>query len=266
MKMLTKPFQIGNMKLKNRMVMPPMNTNFSDVNGAVTPQMAEYFERRAKGGVGLIIIGAASCRKDVKNQCVQPMIDDMKYVPSWNNLVDRIHRYGTKVSIEIVHYGSEAAIGPKVSSSNISSNPKVLVSPLGIEKILDIENCFVKAVSNARAAQFDAVTLHAAHGYLIAQFLSRLNNKRTDQYGGSLENRCRFLLEIIEKCKGAVGANFPIMVRISADEYMTGGLTVQDAKQIAVLLERAGVSAIDISGGIPLTYLFSIAPYSFPGM
>ncbi len=264
--MLTKPLQIKKLHLRNRMVMPPMNTNFSDINGAVTPQMSEYYVRRARGGTGLIVVEAASVVPDVKNHGVQPMLYDKKFVPGWHNMVERIHRFGAKASVEIVHYGSEGAIGPKVSSSNICSDSKADVTPLSVRDIRGIQNCFIQTASNAKAAEFDAVTLHAAHGYLIAQFLSPLYNKRSDEYGGSLENRCRFLLQIVEGYKDALGPDYPIMVRISGDEYVGGGLTVKDTKQIAIWLQQAGISAIDVSGGIPLTYLFSIAPYNFPGL
>ena len=265
-KILIQPIKIGSMVVKNRMVMPPMNTNFTNIYGEITPQAAEYFVRRAKGGVGMIVLEAASVTADVINHEVQPLICDRKYIPGWNNLIERIQSYGVKVSIEIVHYGSECAIGPKFSASNVCSDRNAIVTPLNIKDIIEIEEKFVSTIINAKLAGCDAVTLHAAHGYLIAEFLSPIYNKRTDKYGGSLENRCRFLLEIIEKSKKAVGDDFPIMVRISGDEYIVGGREIDETCAIAKLIEKAGVCAIDISGGIPSTYLFSISPYNFPGM
>lgn len=263
---LTKPIKIGGMTVKNRMAFPPMNTNYSDINGAVTPQMAEYFVRRAKGGAGLITLEAASIVPEVKNHGVQPMIYDEKYIPGWHNLVERLQRYGAKVSIEIVHYGSENALGPKYSASEVTSAVGVKVKPLTKDEILDIEDKFVCAAVNAQHAGFDAITLHACHGYLLAEFLSPLYNKRNDEYGGSLENRCRFLIETVEKCRKALGRKFPIIIRLSGEEYIESGRKIEETCEIAKMLEKAGADAIDISGGISATYLFSISPYSFPGV
>ena len=264
MTLLSNPIKIGRLKIKNRYVMPPMNTNFSNENGSITEQMTEYYVRRAQGGVGLIIVEAASVVSDIINHGVQPLLHDEKYIPAWANMVEKIKRYGAKVSVEIAHYGSEGAIGPKVSASDVSSISND-VRPLTIDEIDVIVDQFVATVMNAKTAGFDAVTLHAAHGYGLAQFLSPLYNKRTDEYGGSLENRMRILLRIIEKCRAKVGKNYPIMVRFSVDEFIAGGRELEESIEIAKMLEKAGVDAIDVSAGVPSTYVFGIPPYSMPG-
>lgn len=265
--LLSSPIRIGRLTIKNRIVFPPMNTNFSNENGAVTPQMTEYFARRAKGGAGLIVVEAASVTPEVKNHCVQPMICDDMYIPELSKMVEKIHRYGAKASVEIVHYGSEALCpGPKYSSSDVSGIAGVEVEPLSKEKIVKIEEQFANAVVIAEKAGFDAVTLHGTHGYLIAQFLSPAYNKRNDEYGGCLENRARFLKEIVEKCRKRVGNGFPIMVRISADEYFKGGRTIDETVELAKIIENIGVDAIDLSCGLPASYMFSIAPGTLPGM
>lgn len=267
LELLSSPLKIGRMVLKNRIVMPPMNTNFSNENGAVTPQMTEYFVRRAKGGAGMIVVEAASVVPYAKNHGVQPMLYDEKYVPEYAKMVERIHRYGAKASIEIVHYGSEATVpGPKYSASDVSGLPGVEVTPLTLDKIMEIEDQFAETAYLAKMAGFDAITLHGTHGYLIAQFMSPLYNKRTDEYGGSLENRLRFLKEIVEKCRKRLGQDFPIMVRISTDEYIEGGRTIEETIQIAKELEKMGIAAIDLSCCVPSTYIFSIAPGTLPGM
>ena len=120
MSLLSQPIRIGTMTVKNRMVMPPMNTNFSNECGAVTPQMTEYYAARAKGGVGLIIVEAAGVDPLVRNHGAQPMLGE-EYMPGWGTLVDKLHRYDVKVAVEVTHHGSEAHLGPKVSASDVSS-------------------------------------------------------------------------------------------------------------------------------------------------
>lgn len=259
MKELLKPIRIGRMWVKNRMVMGPMNTNFTNENGAVAPQMEAYFAERARNGVGLFVVEAASITTDMINHAVQPLITDEKFVPGWSNLVDAMHAYGAKASIEIVHYGSEGAIGPRVSASTVShSGGKV--KALGAYEIRNIQKQFAESALRAKRAGFDAVTLHGAHGYLIAEFLSPLYNRRKDKYGGSLENRARFLVETVAEVRKAVGPAFPIMVRFSVVEFVTGGRGIDESLELAVLLEKAGVDALDISSCIPPTYLFNIRP------
>ena len=228
MSSINEPIRIGTMLVKNRTVLPPMNSNYSNELGGVTPQMIEFYADRAKKGVGLMVMEALSVVPEPKNHGVQPMIYDEKYVPGWFNLTDRVHSYGVKISAELAHYGSEGAIGRKVSS----------------------------------IAGFDAITLHATHGYLMSQFLSPVYNKRKDEYGGSLENRLRFIKNVIDKTRARIGAKFPIMVRISSDEFFAGGIEIDEAVQIAMMLEQYGVDAIDVSTGMTASYIFNIRPYS----
>lgn len=254
------PIRIGGMQIKNRFVMPPMNTNYSSETGCLTPQMEQYYLRRARGGVGLMVLEAVSVCPESKNHGVQPMLYDEKFVPAWSNLIERIQSFGTKVSIEIAHFGSEATLAPRVSASERTRFPGVAVKSLSIEEIQAVQAQFVRTIANAKMAGADAVTLHGAHGYLIAEFLSPLYNQRSDVYGGSLENRMRFLLELIAAAKKEVGARYPIMVRYSVDEFAVGGRTVDESVEIAKYLERAGVAAVDLSAGIPNSYIFTNPP------
>lgn len=259
---LLQPIRIGGMAVKNRMAMSPMNTNFSNENGSVTQQMAEYYIRRAKGGAGLITLEAASVSPDSRNHGVQPMLYDEKFIPAWSNLIEQIQSYGTKVSIEIAHFGSEAVLEPRVSASAVSRFPSETVHPLTVDEIRDLEDKFARTVMNAKLAGADAVTLHGAHGYLLAEFLSPAYNHRGDEYGGSLENRARFIVEILQKCKKAVGKRFPIIVRYSVNEFVKGGRELGESVELAKLLEKAGADAIDLSAGIPGSYLFTNPPHS----
>lgn len=263
-KNLMSPVQIGSVQVKNRIVFPPMNTNLSSEDGCVTPQMEEYYVRRAKGGAGLIILEAAGVAADTRNHPRQPMICDRKYTASWARLVEKLHRYHAKVSVELVHYGSEASIPPRVSPSGLSKYKDHPGRILCVEEIHRIQEQFVAAAMYAKQAGMDAITLHGCHGYLIAEFLSPVFNKRTDEYGGSFENRNRFLLEIIEKCRKALGPRFPVMVRFSANEFVEGGRELEEAVALAKVLADSGVAAIDISASQPSAYLMTTPPYCLP--
>ena len=257
---IQEPVRIGNMWIKNRFVMPPMNTNYSDAHGCLTPEMEKYYIRRAQGGVGMIVLEAVSVSADSKNHGVQPMLYDEKYVPAWSNLIEQIQSYGTKVSIEIAHFGSEAVLTPRTSASGISRFHDAPVGTMTVDEIHETQTAFVKTIKNAKMAGADAVTLHGAHGYLIAEFMSPLYNHRTDEYGGCLENRMRFVTEIIAKAKVEVGKAYPIMVRYSVSEFAKGGRTVEDSVEIAKVLETAGVAAIDLTAGVPNAYIFTNPP------
>lgn len=254
------PLRIGTMVLKNRFVMTPMNTNYSDANGCMTPQMEEYYVRRAKGGVGLMVLEAVAVAPDTRNHGAQPMLYDEKYVPAWSNLIERLQSYGTKVSIELAHFGSEATLKPRASASAVSRFTDEDIEVLSKERIHEIQQDFVKTAQNAKMAGADGITLHGAHGYLLAEFMSPLYNHRTDEYGGCLENRVRFLTELLAMLRQALGPRYPVMVRYSVDEFVTGGRSVEESAQIAVLLEKAGASAIDLSAGVPNAYMFTNPP------
>lgn len=257
---MTTPLRIGTMVLKNRLVMTPMNTNYSDSNGCLTPQMEEYYVRRAKGGVGMIVLEAVSVMPDTRNHGVQPMLWDEKYVPAWSNLVDRLQSYGCKVSIELAHFGSEATLEPRMSASQVTRFPGAQVEAMSVERIHEVQQAFVRTAKHAQMAGVDAITLHGAHGYLIAEFMSPAYNKRTDAYGGSLENRMRFVTELLAMLRKELGPRFPIMVRYSVDEFITGGRSAEESIEVAKYLENAGASLIDLSAGVPNTYIFTNPP------
>lgn len=261
---LIEPIKIGRMEIKNRIVFPPMNTNLTSEDGAVTSELEEYYLRRARGGAGLIVLEASSISRESRNHPKQAMLCDRRYIASWARLVEKIHRYDVMTSIELVHYGSEASIPPRVSPSGISKYGGEAGTILTREAIHKIQEQFIQAAVYAKQAGIDAITLHGCHGYLIAEFLSEAFNKRTDEYGGSFENRCRFLLEIIQGCRERLGPVFPIMVRFSADEFIKGGRGLDESVELAKVLEAHGVDAIDISASQPSAYLMTTPPYCLP--
>jgi len=262
---LFEPIEIGQITIRNRIVMPPMNTNFADSNGAVTRKLIDYHAARAKGGVGLQIVEASRVVPEVKNVSCQLGIYDDSLVPGLNDLVEAVHQQGAKIAIQIQHSGREASYGPLVSASDvpcrtIEGNPRALT----ISEIRQLVENFSQAAKRAKQAGFDIIEWHAAHGYLIAQFLSPFTNRRTDRYGGSLENRMRFLLEIIDRSRELVGADFPMMVRLSGDEFIEGGLTIEETQVICQILEKYSIQAIDVSGGFYDSEIFTVPPFALP--
>lgn len=254
------PIQIGRVTIKNRIVFPPMNTNLTSEEGYITPQMEEYYIRRAKGGAGFIVLEAATIEKNSRNHPVQAVLYDRKHVASWAALVEKLHRYGAKVSVELVHYGSEASMPPRESPSAISKYTEEPGEVLTKTRMKEIQKQFAYSAKLAKQAGMDCVTLHACHGYLLAEFLSPVFNHRTDEYGGSFENRCRFLMETIEAVRAEVGPIFPIIVRYSANEFISGGRDMEETVELAKALEAKGVNAIDISAGQPSAYLMTTPP------
>ncbi|HFJ9434344.1 FAD-dependent oxidoreductase [Bacillus thuringiensis] len=267
---LFKSLNIGNMRLKNRIVMPPMGTNFGKADGEISDDHIKYYEQRAKGETGLII---------VENVCVdfplgsngtsQIRIDHDRYIPKLYTLTETLHRHGTCVSIQLNHAGASATserIGgiQPVSSSNIQSEEDGDVPrPLEREEIYKIADNFGKAAKRVRMAGFDAVEVHGGHSYLICQFLSPLYNKRTDEFGGNYENRARFARLVLEKVREAVGASFPISFRFSADEFIQGGNTLEDTLIMLEYLEKE-IDIFNVSAAVNDSLHYQIDQMSLP--
>jgi 2,4-dienoyl-CoA reductase-like NADH-dependent reductase (Old Yellow Enzyme family)/thioredoxin reductase len=250
---LFEPGRIGNLELKNRLVMPPMATNYATEDGEVTQRQIDYYEERAKGGVGLIIVEFSVVDSPIgKGAMRQIVIDHDRFIPGLSKLAKAIKRHGAKAAIQIHHAGRQA-------SSVITGLQPVAPSPvpvlggeqpreLTLEEIGALIRRFGEAAERAKRAGFDGVEIHGAHGYLISQFLSPLANHRQDAYGGSLEKRARFLLDIIKAIRGKVGRDYPVWCRLSAMEIgADGGITVEETQTVAELAEKAGVDAIDVS-------------------
>lgn len=247
------PITINGMTLKNRIVMPPIGSNFATVSAEVSEEMIKYYELRAKGGTGLIIIENACVDFPMgTNGTKQCRIDDNQYVPGFYTLVERLQAYGAKVSIQLNHAGASAyaarldGVQP-VSSSNIPSKTGgAIPRPLTLEEMKDIAKKYGDAAARAQLAGFDSVEIHAGHSYLLSQFLSPLFNNRTDEFGGSAENRARFPKMVIDSVREAVGPRFPISIRISADDMLKGGNTLEDSIELMEYLHEK-VDFINVS-------------------
>ena len=249
------PLTVKNMTIKNRIVMMPMGTNYGEQNGEMSFLHINYYEQRAKGGTGLIIVENASIDSPQgSNGTTQLRIDHDNYLPRLFKFCDNIHRYGTKIAIQINHAGASAISSrinmQPVSASDVPSKEGgEIPRPLSREEILHIVKKYGEAAKRAQTAGFDAVEIHAGHSYLISQFLSPITNKRTDEFGGSVENRTRFCRMVIDEVRKQVGPFFPIMLRLSADELMEGGNTLDDTLEYLDYLQEE-VDIFDVSCGL----------------
>lgn len=272
------PIKIKDVKIKNRVVMAPMNMTYSTQGGYVTPQDIAHLARRAEGGFGLVVTGAVIATKLASPHVWQRnlYLYDESFIPGLNMLVDACHAFGAKVFIQLsIGFGRQghaldgtqpyapSAIPvyinpdmvPKGIVDFVSRHPIILESEyripreMTIEEILSEEKEYAKACRRAVVAGFDGIEIHAPHGYLEHQFLSPRSNKRTDLYGGSLENRMRFLVEVTISVLEAVKGVVPVGVRMSAAEHMPEGFTLDEVKEVAKTLAKLGIAYLHLSDG-----------------
>jgi len=254
---LFEPGRIGTMEMRNRIIMPPMGSAHATTGGYVTERMKDYYEARARGGVGLVVVEVtavdAATSMDMPGRLV---VDDDKFTPGLSELAEVIHKHGAKAALQLHHAG-------RVAKSSLTGRQPLAPSPipmpdgdwawaqtevpreLTVAEIKDLVDKFAEAAVRARRSGFDAVDLHAQGLYLIAQFLSSASNKRQDEYGGELKNKARFLLEIIKAIKGSAGPDFPVIVRLTFWEFgVEGGFTFEECLQVCKMAEEAGADAL----------------------
>ncbi len=246
---------IGTMMTRNRAVMPPMVRNYATPEGYVTDQLVAHYATAAQGGVGLIIVEASFIDPAGKGFAQQLGIHSDRCIPGLNRIADTIKERGAKAAIQLHHSGrqttSETTGMPVVAPSAVpcpieGSLPRELTT----EEVVELVQAFGNAALRAKSAGFDAIEVHAAHGYIISQFLSPNTNKRTDKYGGDLTGRMTFLSEVIENVRQKVGTDMPIIVRINADDFVECGLKLDDCRQITRSIEKQGIDAFSVSAGI----------------
>ena len=265
------PLSIGACEIPNRFVVTAMVTNFCTEDGMATERYIAYHEEKAKGGYGLILTeNYAVNRHAMGYRCIGGMWKD-EHIASHKELVDRVHRHGTKIFCQIYHAGRQSKSSVNGGVQPIAASPipcpwtREVPMEMSLELIKEVVRNFGEAAARVRKAGFDGLEIHAGHGYLIASFLSFHQNKRTDEYGGCFTNRVRFLKEIIEAVRANVGNDFPVMVRFSADENVLGGRTIAESRQLAKLLEEWGINAINCSNGVYGTFNTGIvAPMHLP--
>ncbi|MFZ5392267.1 MAG: FAD-dependent oxidoreductase [Patescibacteria group bacterium] len=251
---LFSPISIGTMTVKNRIVMPPMVRNYASTSGEVTDKYIKHIKSIAAGGTGLLILEASYISSEGKGFTHELGIDKDKQLAGLKKLAEIAHQYGAKIGPQLYHAGRQThhlttgkqPVAPSTIPCPVTQDPP---KKLTISEIIELENKYADSAMRAKEANMDFVEIHGAHGYLITQFLSPISNKRTDKYGGNYSNRFRFLKNIILKVKAILGDNFPIIVRLSADELTDGGLTIDDTIKIAQDLEKLNIHALHLSAG-----------------
>lgn len=248
-----------------------MATNLGSAFGEVTPELLRYYERRARGGVGLIIVENAQVDMfQGRSLVAQIAVDSDKFLPGLRALAEVIHAGGAGAFLQIQHGGRQCTPSTTDGLQPVAPSPvpckflQVTPRALTREEIRELVEKFAQAALRAKVAGFDGVEVHAAHGYLLNEFLSPYTNRRDDEYGGSFENRMRFLLEILGRIRELVGEDFVVGVRLSVEEFVPGGLTLAESREIARELEAHGVDYISVSCGIYESVSTIIEPMNFP--
>ena len=250
------PFKIGSMEVKNRIVFSPIGINASNIDGTITNEEINYYEERARGGVGMIIMGAQFLSQDIANGSLAGVLEHTYVIPKLTTICEAVQRYGTKIVAQLCCGTGRDAFPniygePPMSASPIPSsfNREVNCRPMSHDDIEGVMKKFAFSAKLVKDAGFDAIEIHGHTGDLIDQFMSPIWNKREDEYGGTVEKRARFPREIIQSIRNAVGEDIPILFRISLDHRFEGGRTLEDSLPLIKLLEDAGVDAIDIDAG-----------------
>ena len=264
LKHLFSPVRLGRMDVRNRLVMPPMSVNFGvDEQGFVTERHWAYLAARARAGTGMIVVGGGAVHPDGLDLPKMPPVWDDRFIPGLSRLAAEVKQHGARIGLQLLHGGRQAFHGRRVAPSPLPSLAVVKGVPreLAREEIKELVICYAEAARRAREAGFDFVEIHAAHGYLISEFLAPNANRRTDDYGGSFENRTRFLLEILTAIKNRCGSDYPVGVRYNGEDYVAGGWTLGEALRLAPLLEAAGADWLHVSAGV-----YGSMPVTIPSM
>ncbi len=269
MQKVFEPITIGKLTLKNRLVVSAMLTNLANANGSATEAYIAYHEAKAKGGWGLIITEDYPITPNAGTSKTLPMIYNEELMASHAELAERVHAAGGAIFVQLYHAGRETTSGvtgeQPVAPSAIK-DPTMPEIPKALTKA-EIEKIVAQFASNAyyvKKAGFDGVEIHGASGYLVGEFLSPFSNKRSDEYGGTIRGRAKFAVDIVKAVREKVGPDFPISFRLCTQEYVDGGLTIEETKVVARLLEKAGVNLLHCTQGIYASRPMITPPYMIP--
>jgi len=259
--MIFDPIKVCSLELQNRFVRSATHEYMAEDDGTPTSQLGDLYEELAKNDVGMIITGYTYVLPGGKGGDKQQGIYSDRFIEPFLEITKRVHKYKSKIVLQIAHGGRQALVSeeypaPMAPSEIQEPGSSVTSREMTEQDILEVIEAFIKAALRAKKAEFDGVQLHCAHGYLLSNFLSPYTNRRTDHWGGSVENRARIVLEIIRGIKKEVGPDFPVLVKLNAtDGFRPGsqkaelGITLQQVIETAKLLEQGGVCAIEVSGG-----------------
>jgi 2,4-dienoyl-CoA reductase-like NADH-dependent reductase (Old Yellow Enzyme family)/thioredoxin reductase len=269
-KHIFEPYTLRGMELRNRIIGAPCERNFANVDGSVTQRYIDFLAERARGEVGLLMVESMYTNPAGRGHIRQLGVHDDSLIPGLKRLTDAVHQHGSKVATHLMHAGRETSSyitgRQPVAPSNVPCRTLAggdIPRELTPEEIEPLITEFAEAARRSVEAGFDLIEIHGAHGYLINQFLSPFTNKRTDEYGGSFEKRMRFPLEIVAAVRKVVGEDFPLAYRMSADEKIDGGLTIDDMAVFSQELEKAGIDLLDVSAGIYESVIWIAQPMAF---
>ncbi len=244
---------IKSMSLANRFVRSATWEGMANEDGSCPPKLTDLMVRLAKGGVGLIITSHATVSREGQARRRQLGIYSDEFLPGLAAMAGTVHKAGGEIAVQLAHGGCHAdpdlagqmPLGPSIIIVDGIPNCREMTG----DDFQMVAESFGKAAARAQRAGFDGVQIHAAHGYLLSEFLSPFYNRRTDRYGGSVANRARLLMEVANNIRDKVGDRFPVMVKMNSEDFVTGGLTAEQMLEVASILESAGIDAVELSGG-----------------
>ncbi len=254
MKNLFDKTTINGMNLKNRFIKAAVWEELADYKGHMTDELFKIYMEIAKGGAGTILTGYAYIEKDEQPNPHMMGIYEDSFISEYKELTDMVHKYDTNIIMQIVYGGSQTDLNPpskKIWGPSAIKNELtgIVPTPMTKEDIHFIVKSYGKAAKRVKQAGFDGVEIHAAHGYLLSQFLCPHYNTRVDEYGGSIENRARIILDVYNEIRQTVGNDFPIFIKINSEDFIEDGLTSEESMIVSKMLAEAGIDAIEISGG-----------------
>jgi 2,4-dienoyl-CoA reductase-like NADH-dependent reductase (Old Yellow Enzyme family)/thioredoxin reductase len=262
---LFSPLAFAGLEARNRIVMAPMGTGLPEHDGTCNDRTIAYYRRRAEGGVGMMTVEASLVSPDARGVGPELRLHGEEFLPGLRDLTGALRPYGIPVGIQLWHPGRQTLLGEPVGPSAVPLSPRTPVPrALTVEEIREYVEWYALSAAIAQEAGFDYVEVHGAHCYLPCEFVSPLSNLREDEYGGSLENRARFPLEIVRAIRARCGAGYPISYRISGEEGAEGGFTLEDSKQVSAWLQEAGVDTISVSAGNWYALHLTIGPMFLP--
>ncbi|HEY3423454.1 MAG TPA: NADH:flavin oxidoreductase [Negativicutes bacterium] len=257
MKSLFDQTQLAGIKLKNRLFRSATYDGFADERGHMTEELFQIYDNLAKGGVGTIITGLTFVTDLEQPSPGQMGISDDSFIDEYKKLTEAIHGYNANIILQLAGLGSQTSVD--ASGGKVMWGPsavqdlfyKTTPQEMTIEEILRLQTAFAAGAGRAKKAGFDGVQMHAAHGYLLSKFLTPYYNRRTDGYGGSIENRAKMIIETYQKIREKVGPAYPILIKINSEDFMDQGMTFAECKYVCRKLVELGINAIEISGGSP---------------